>query len=73
MLAGNTGCVAGGGGASLGMMALPAVASADGAEGGTVWPVKSPVTDSAAGQIQAAYRRKRGRASQKRVSRALFQ
>jgi DNA repair exonuclease SbcCD ATPase subunit len=55
------------------MMALPAVASVDGAEGGTVWPVKSPVTDSAAGQIQAAYRRKRGRASQKRVSRALFQ
>ncbi len=38
-----------------------------------MWPEKSPVNDTAAGQIQAAYRRKRGRASQKRVTRALFQ
>jgi hypothetical protein len=42
---------------------------------GCEWPpVKSPVTDLAAGQIQAAYRRRRGHpASQKRLSRALFQ
>lgn len=42
-------------------------------DGGDVWPARSPVTDTAAGQIQAAYRRSRGRASEKTVSRALFE
>ena len=57
-------------------MSLPAVQvgrAGREAEGGDVWPARSPITDTAAGQIQAAYRRSRGRASEKTVSRALFQ
>ena len=47
-------------------MSLPAVAAAGDGEGGAPWPVKSPVTDSAAGQIQAAYRRKREESHKRR-------